>query len=121
MQRGFSENNEPPKSRWAGTKTSFLGELPYLRQITARQDVNFFPVLVRAARIFVFLKMFEPRMSVWLDTYLQRRVQRQVGVQQVLWFQVTMDNPVTVQILKHRRTWEEPTVKADPLKVYLEQ
>lgn len=55
-------------------------------------------------------------------TYLQRRIQRQVGVQQVLWLQVTMNNPVTVQILKHTdKHGGEPSLKTDPPKIYLEQ
>lgn len=40
-------------------------------------------------------------LGVCVVTDLERRVQRQVGVQQVLRLQVTMDDPVTVQILKH--------------------
>lgn len=35
-------------------------------------------------------------------TDLQQRVQRQVSIEQVLWFQVTVHNTVLMEILKHR-------------------
>lgn len=40
----------------------------------------------------------------WVVTDLQRSVQRQVGVQEVLWFEVSMHDSVLVKILKKTTT-----------------